>query len=52
MKLIGKYNRKAFQEHGQEWGWGGHKRGELRVRGQQRTTKRSEKKTNKKSNLI
>ena len=46
MKLIGKYNRKAFQEHGQEWGWGGHKRGELRVGGQQRTTKRSEKKSN------
>ena len=26
--MIGEYNRKAFQEHGQKWGWGGHKRGE------------------------
>ena len=30
MKSTGKHNRKAFQEHGQEWGWGGHQRGELR----------------------
>ena len=30
MKSTGKYHRKAFQEHGQEWGWGGHQRGELR----------------------
>ena len=29
MKSTGKYNRKAFQKHGQEWGWGRHKRGEL-----------------------
>ena len=36
MKSTGKYNRKAFQEHGQEWGWGGHQRGEL---GKQRTKK-------------
>ena len=44
MKLIGKYNRKAVQEHGQEWGWGGHQRGEL---GKQRT-----KKSKKQSDLI
>ena len=50
MNLIGKYNRKTFQEHGQEWGWGGHQRGELGKRKTNKLKKQSDLITHRSTN--